>query len=229
MSVVAQMTSIAAKKHTVSLVFDWDDTLLASHDLNKKNYKLETPFDEIDAQTQDQLKLLDKTVFGVLSKALTMGEVTIITNSEKGWVAMSAEKFLPQTQTLLSQLIIISARSTYEPIFPGKPKKWKTLAFIQLLTSFVYPLHLMKSLVGFGDNVIDRDALFEATASIPSIYSKSVKFSENPLIPNLVRQLELINSTLDYICSHEGKLDLQLTVTAEPSLLKSRPPHMIRF
>lgn len=215
---LAQMSSITAKKHLVELVFDWDDTILASYHLSTKNYSPSTPLEEIDQETLDQLKILDKIAFDVLSKALAMGKVTIITNSETGWVAMSAEKFLPKTLELLPQLTIISARSTYEPIFPGKPKKWKYFAFIELLTRFVHPMHLMKSLVGFGDNVIDREALFDATASIPSIYSKSIKFVGHPLILNLVYQLQLIYSTIDYICTHEGRLDLQLSVSqSQPS------------
>jgi hypothetical protein len=207
------MTSMNAKKHIVKLVFDWDDTLLASFYLSQKDYKLDTPWTDIDQQTKNLLKQLDQVVVAVLVKALSLGSVAIITNSETGWVALSAEKFLPQTSLMLPQLTIISARSTYEPIYPGKPKKWKKLAFIQLLTEFVYPLRAVKSLVGLGDNLIDREALFESTAQINSIYAKSIKFTESPSIIDILLQLKLAISSLDYICSHEGKLDLQLSVS----------------
>ena len=61
----------------------------------------------------------------MLNLALEYGPVTVVTNAETGWVQLSAHKFIPLVVPILSKLTIISARSTYEPMFPGSPLKWK--------------------------------------------------------------------------------------------------------
>jgi len=43
--------------------------------------------------------------------------------------------------------------------------------------------------------------------------TKSVKFAERPSMEQLRRQIELVTNCFGYIFSHEGDLDLQLTVT----------------
>merc|ERR1711998_149070 len=96
--------------------------------LNLKGLRLDYP-EIIPEDVVQALAPHDAAVFNVLSKAMTYGNVVIITNAERGWVEMSAARFMPTTQLLLSELTVVSARSTYEPEFPDDPLNWKVAAF----------------------------------------------------------------------------------------------------
>ena len=66
-----------------------------------------------------------------------------VTNSETGWVQMSAQKFMPPLVPFLSHVTISSARSAYEARFPGmntqgKSKDKITISFNS--TSFLLPI-----------------------------------------------------------------------------------------
>ena len=95
---------------TAELIFDWDDTLLPSTWLNLKGLRLDYP-EIIPEDVVQALAPHDAAVFNVLSKAMTYGNCVIITNAERGWVELSAARFMPKTETLLSQIQVISART----------------------------------------------------------------------------------------------------------------------
>jgi len=192
----------------------------------------------------------------VLNLALEYGPVTVVTNAETGWVQLSAHKFIPLVVPILSKLTIISARSTYEPMFPGSPLKWKyycqtnstrtallcvrsgrsvhirpvltrlcvcvciccvvlvCVGFQERITALA-PLNSKreKNILSFGDSHVEREAVRACTRGMPNTRTKSVKFAERPSMEQLRRQIELVTNCLQYIYSHEGDLDLQLTVT----------------
>jgi len=51
----------------------------------------------------------------------------VVTNAETGWVQLSCQKFIPLVLPMLNKLTILSARSTYEAMFPDSPLKWSVL------------------------------------------------------------------------------------------------------
>ena len=201
----------SSDKETI-IIFDWDDTLLASSFLSSKGYRLDTDkakITDVDAGLRD----LEQSIIAVINLALQYGEVHIVTNAETGWVQLSAAKFIPAVVPLLSRVSILSARSTYEGRYPDAPLKWKYYAFQdKLAPSFADPKR-QKNIISFGDSHVEREAVRAVTRGFPNTRCKSVKFAERPSMEQLRRQIELVTNCFQYIHHHDGDLDLQLTVT----------------
>jgi len=199
------------------IIFDWDDTLLASSFLSANGYRLDTDMPP-NAEIDGHLRELEAAVCGVLSHALCYGHVNIVTNAETGWVQLSAQKFLPAVVPFLSKVNVLSARSTFEPHHPDAPLKWKFYAFQEKLTG-VFGAHGLasserrKNVISFGDSHVEREACRAVTRGMPNTRTKSVKFAERPSMEQLRRQIELVTNCFQYIHTHDGDLDLQLTVT----------------
>lgn len=201
------------------IIFDWDDTLLSSSWLSSNGLYL---YSELTHEAVDQLKVLEAAVIKLINKALQFGEVYLVTNAENGWVELSAEKFLPGVVSLLPKVNIVSARSSYQSQFPNQPFEWKVEAFrsgleqvFQDRADFEEKSHSMNScrnVISFGDSMHERLALRRVTSNMPNTYSKSVKFVERPTIEQLERELTIINSSFDYLCTYSGDLDLMLVV-----------------
>jgi hypothetical protein len=208
--------------HTI-IVFDWDDTLLASSFLSSRNLRLDTAahrLTEVDAG----LRELEQSVISVLTLAMSYGEVHIVTNAETGWVQLSAAKFIPAVVPLLSQVAVLSARSTYECRYPDSPLKWKFYAFQEKLSTVFNDVKAMKNIISFGDSHVEREAVRAVTRGFPNTRTKSVKFAERPTMEQLRRQIELVTNCFQYIANHEGDLDLQLTVTINNNNSPVTPP-----
>jgi len=213
---VSQDTSMEERLTQTVIVFDWDDTLLASSFLSGKGFRLDTVM-EPDPETELQLKELELSVINVLTLAISCGEVIVITNAETGWVELSAQKFIPGVVPVLSQVKIVSARSTYEEAYPDSPIKWKFYAFQERLTGHFLETKKDKNVISFGDSHVEREAVRAVTRNVPFTRTKSVKFAEHPTMEQLKRQIELITNCFQYILNHDGDLDLQLTVTVNNS------------
>jgi len=216
------------------IMFDWDDTLLASSFLSARGYRVdcvESPATVGDSSDAAQLRAQEQCVCALLTLALSYGTVNIVTNAEVGWVELSAQKFMPSVLPFLSRVTVLSARSTFEPSYPEAPLKWKYYAFHdRLRASFgdscmesraaeaeialQHSLHEMKrNIVSFGDSHVEREAIRAVTRGVLGWRCKSVKFAERPTVEQLRRQLELVTNCFHYIATHPNDLDLQLTVT----------------
>jgi len=196
---------------TTVIIFDCDDTLLASSFLHQKGYRLDNtmpPDEEIDTQ----LKQLEASVCNVLTLALKYGDVHIVTNAETGWVQLSAQKFIPGVVPLLSQVSVTSARSTFESQHPDAPLKWKFHAF-QDRVAHLHEIKSNKHVVSFGDSHVEREAVRAVTRGLTNTRTKSVKFAERPSMEQLRRQIELVTNCFGYIYTHDGDLDLMLTIS----------------
>lgn len=159
----------------------------------------------------DQLEELEEAIIKVLSRACAVGNVIVITNAEKGWVEMSAKRFVPNVLPVLEKVTVVSARSTYESMFPSSPLDWKVEAFSAAIRDFSSsnPMH---SVISFGDSIHERDAVHKACSAYPNTWTKSVKFVEKPSIEQLRREIELVCSCFDYITTYQNHLDLMLTI-----------------
>ena len=124
--------SSSSDKETI-IIFDWDDTLLASSFLSSKGYRLDTEKSKI-ADVEAGLRDLEQSIIAVITLALQYGEVHVVTNAETGWVQLSAAKFIPAVVPLLSRVSILSARSTYEGRYPDAPLKWKYVSTAHIHT-----------------------------------------------------------------------------------------------
>lgn len=215
---------LALPQETVN-VFDWDDTLLASSYLASKGYRLDAPL-ELTEDVAEQLSQLEQAVIALLQTAIKSAPTCIITNAETGWVQLSAAKFIPGVVPLLAQVTIISARSSYEDLYPENPQAWKLEAFMNQLkqrwpsgllggsgVKDQAPAPVLKNVLSFGDSHVEREAVHVAARRFSMAQTKSVKFVERPTLEQLRRQVELVASCFDFIASHRGDLDLMLTIS----------------
>lgn len=231
------MQTTVMKPETV-LLLDWDDTLLCSSFLQANSFKLDSTLYDLNRELQEtdplvvreqrevalQLRELETCVVTLLRQATASTTRTVIvTNAEHGWVQLSAAKFLPGVVELLDRVTVISARSTFEPLFPGAPLKWKYFAFHEILVGSGFfgrdgtgRASVEKHVISLGDSHVEREAVRAVCKSVPATRTKSVKFTERPTIEQLRRQLELVNQCFNYITTHDADLDLQLTVTLNP-------------
>lgn len=194
------------------IFFDWDDTLLCSSFLSGEGFRLDTETEKTEEMAK-QLKDLEQSVISVVKLAMTYGEVHIVTNAETGWVQRSAQKFIPGVVPLLSKVAVLSARSTYEGIFPESPLKWKFYAFQERLSKTFELEGCMKNILSFGDSHVEREAVRAVTRNRAHTRTKSVKFAERPSIEQLQRQIELVTNCFQYIFNHEGDLDLCMSLS----------------
>jgi hypothetical protein len=197
---------------TTVIFVDWDDTLLCSSYLSGQGLRLDTELEPSD-EVGRELKDLENSVISLLKMAKTYGDVHVVTNAETGWVQLSAKKFIPGVVPLLEEVNVLSARSTYESLFPESPLKWKFYAFRDKLCSLFTNSDSHKNIISFGDSHVEREAVRAVTRGVPNTKTKSVKFAEKPSLEQLRRQLELVTNCFQSIHSHDGDLDLQLTVT----------------
>lgn len=157
----------------------------------------------------------------------------IVTNAEKGWVELSSARYLPNFYNNFvknKQIKIISARSTYEKKYRDAPLKWKYSA----MSAHTQSQSELEHIVSFGDSNIEREAVKAVSLGIQAdreiqakeksaissvavsavqLRTKSIKFVERPGIEQLRRQILLVANCMDYILSHDGDLDLMLTIS----------------
>jgi len=209
----AKMTKPVSSYVESTVIFvDWDDTLLCSSYLSGQGLRLDTDL----APSNDvarELKDLELSVISLLRLAKMYGDVHVVTNAETGWVQLSAKKFIPGVVPLLEEVNVLSARSAYESMFPDSPLKWKFYAFQEKLCDVFAKSQSPKNIISFGDSHVEREAVRAVTRGLPNTKTKSVKFAEKPSMEQLRRQIELVTNCFQYIHSHDGDLDLQLTVT----------------
>lgn len=196
---------------TTVILFDWDDTLCPSSFLSGKGYRLDS--EHVAKEVEQELKELEVSITGVLNAACQYGEVYIVTNAETGWVQLSAQKFLPGVVPLLSKVTVVSARSTFEQMFPDAPLKWKFYAFQEKLMPSFNNNKVTKNIISFGDSHVEREAIRAVTRGFPNTKTKSIKFAERPSMEQLRRQIDLVINCFAYIHNHEGDLDLQLSIS----------------
>ena len=126
--------------HKTVILFDWDDTLMASSWLASNRLRLDSPEEDVAVASQE-LSNLSVCVQTVLLRALDLcDEVHLVTNAEIGWVEMSCELFLPGCVDLLSSVQVVSARTSFEHQYPDEPTLWKIHAFQRELTR-IYGQH----------------------------------------------------------------------------------------
>ena len=115
--------------------------------------------------------------------------------------------------SILHKVKVISARSTYEPLYPDSPLDWKLQAFTSEIEGRVLAAEGRRhNVISFGDSVHERNAIHTVCKGKINTLTKSVKFVERPTSDQLKRQIELIHQSFDYIFNHPGDLDLMLTI-----------------
>jgi len=175
------------------IIFDWDDTLLCSSAINQSRWTLQ------------ELEELEIAVDSILSTSMSIAETMIVTNGNATWVQDSARRFLPRLLPTLAKVQVVSARAMFESRYPGDPFMWKEAAFRKLLTQDRSFSDCGLNLVALGDQMPEIKAAHYVTGLLgaPS-RAKTVKFKEQPSIPELIGQLNRTERELAKLVAEEA-------------------------
>lgn len=168
------------------IVFDWDDTLLCSTAIHSNRW------------CSEDVRKLECSVKKILRTAMRLGETWIVTNGNSTWVQDSAREYMPGVLPLLSRLRVVSARAAFESQYPRDPFMWKRAAFESMLNDTrQFPADVGLNLVVLGDQYPEIDAGHHVSyLRGGSTELKCVKLKEAPTVPELVGQLERLESDL---------------------------------
>lgn len=207
------------------IVFDWDDTLMASSWVSESKMLHIDSFASLPGLIQARFTILEELVGRCLYAAAKLGSVVIITNAEEGWIHYSATRFMPRLLPLLESMRVVSARSTYEKYYPAAPLCWKAAAFAHEANQLFGEDRadgLPREIISFGDSNEERTAVKIASQQLNAV-SKSVKFVEMPTPEQLCKQVETITLWLDWVTGHPTELDLMLRATSPGETTTSMP------
>jgi len=194
------------------LVLDWDDTLSPTTWIGKHGLTLQSP--TVPDELRKELDAHAKKVVRTLDVACDLGRVIIVTNAERGWVELSAKKFLPEVCSRLEGIQIVSARTQYETESCQNPIEWKMRAFLTVARAHVSAFGPDPSLISVGDSVHERVAALRAWPLISqegaSPLVKCLKLPEQPGIATLGLVQDMLQATLATLVAHPSNLDLCL-------------------
>lgn len=200
------------KTNQTVIIFDWDDTLLCTTFLNPNGF---ISADPVPLSYFTFLTKLEDVVITILSNCLKLGKVFIITNAAEGWVEFSSQRYMPKVSKLLSKIIVISARSNYEHLYPGDSYEWKTQAFMD--TMRVLDICAVTNIVAIGDSNIEMNASKHLSRKFPTALLKTVKFREAPSPDELIKQIILVTERMESICLSVKNLTIRLERRAKNS------------
>jgi len=189
-------------KHQTVIVFDWDDTLLCTSYLESQED------DMLPSYVEQQMRSIQQAAGRLIERALQSGQTFIITNAMNGWVEYSAARWAPEFLPVLQKVKVISARSKYEPKFPGQVGKWKTEAFLELQRKL--NSQIITSLISIGDSNFEMDAVHFMAKKFDQALVKTVKLKDHPSPKELHKQLELVFQRFEGITQSARNLNIKL-------------------
>jgi len=178
---------------TVTLL-DWDDTCVPSSMLRRGLVPTAAEWADVAAAAAQ-----------VLEAAKRHGPVFIVTNSERAWVELCLERFVPSLRAHLQGVTVVSARDAHAAEAPDDPLHWKCAAMAAALHASA---GVAGDVIGLGDQVVDRVALFRSCRGA-ACRAKSVQFAPHPTVAHLVGQLRLLALSLPALVAHPAELDLR--------------------
>jgi len=192
------------------IIFDWDDTLMATTTFKLSNICLNCNINVIPSDLLNKFNELSEKVLSILEKSIKNYKVVIITNSDEGWVELSSQKLMPNVYNFIydNNIDIISAKLKYSDKIKSSIE-WKILAFEDEINSLG---NVSVNVISFGDSICERIAL--QNLNNPNIVlKKNIKFIEKPKINQIINQLILIDNYFEFIINESNNLDLMLTLS----------------
>ena len=200
LSITSLLKTEHAPFHPTKIILDWDDTLLPTTWL--KDYIDNDPV-ELLSRRQDLQNLTDELML-FLTLLEQFGSISIITNSQHGWVEYSCRKYIPKVWDTINKYTIISARTSYdmtpvdEEIYlqSEMDKMW----YKDLLSESAYVWkfralsHQIKGhhtqLWGFGDGRHDSAVICDLGKIIKKLdVVKIIQFSLSPNAKQIIQHL----------------------------------------
>jgi hypothetical protein len=122
---------------------------------------------------------------------------------------MSAARFMPRTNIELQEgVIIISARTKFEKLYPHDYQEWKIRAFLEAYSLMEHDA--ITNLVAIGDNNIEIEAAYHLASQFQNAFIKTIKFRESPSIMELTKQLRLVANQFQQIVTAAKNLTVRL-------------------
>jgi hypothetical protein len=190
------MTDFTGHNHMDTLLLiDWDDTLLPTSWLVEQNMLGEGP---ITLEADIILTEIAARVLCLLEAGLEQGMVTIVTNSQIGWVETTCARFLPRCLPLINSLTVMSARSTFE-MTTADPILWKIMAFKKLKRVYT-------NIVSIGDSECEHQAAETLKSALVKV--KTLRLTPLPTIHQFQRQLTQVRDILEWIVLYKDDLEV---------------------
>ena len=193
------------KPYNTVIILDWDDTLLCSTYLFP--YISSNVF-ELSKEDSKYLKHLENFVFQLLCFCIDKGDTYIVTNASTGWVEMSASVFIPEITKLLPKINIQSARDNFERLLPGDNRKWKINTFMNIKEN--YGFNKILNLICIGDSLHELEAAFNLRKEFLEPFIKTIKMQTKPTLIELVKELKVINTSIEDIYNKAKNLTITL-------------------
>lgn len=168
--------------------------------------------------------ILDKTIYDILVKSRTLGNVIIITNANKSWIDISLHMLPKTSQFIRSSILVISARDIYQQKY--EVSKWKELTFQNNISQYI---NASQQVISIGDAEYEHNALIEmgikkgmlkertnrSTTNTKymrtnqNIPFKTIRLTKTPSIEIILDQLGVLNKNLTAICNIRNHMDLE--------------------
>lgn len=186
------------------IVFDWDDTCLASSQIRYRFGANSFRRSAVNAATHEKFRPLDEETSATLLRASELGQLAIITNASRGWFEESAKALMPKTWNAIvalaaaNRLSFVSARDVFHPV-SSNSHYWKRAAFDEVLTFAMTqnPGEIL-NVISLGDGLAEMKAT-EAFAQrkLPgSVYAKRIQFVRDPSVDTLCSELRTVREQL---------------------------------
>ena len=201
-------------KNNTIFIFDWDDTLFFTSHLNpSKN----TTFFYESKKEEKLMNTIEYYISEILNKALSKGNVLIITNSSEGWVQTCAKFFYPNLLPILDKISIISSRELYQNKFPNDPITWKIKTFNDLKEKFNFNKCIVSNIICIGDDNSEIIAAKKLGENFNNCLVKTIKFREKPDLTDLIKQMILINEQILRVYNYPKSLTIQVDKKKNPN------------
>eukprot|EP00929_Paragymnodinium_shiwhaense_P001592 TRINITY_DN101832_c0_g1_i1.p1 TRINITY_DN101832_c0_g1~~TRINITY_DN101832_c0_g1_i1.p1 ORF type:complete len:630 (-),score=98.68 TRINITY_DN101832_c0_g1_i1:267-2156(-) len=191
------------------IVFDWDDTLFPTSFVRKYPEQIEGRASRVRALCRASVRLLEASQ--------KYGKTFIITNGTMDWVEDCVRYHVPAMAEVLKGVRVISARDMYEQRCPDF-YQWKAHAF-KLLRQHVDPASVA-NLIVLGDSELEMEAGKAISRHFPQVALKLLKFSDEPALEELIRELVLVRRVLRAVV--QGGLNMTMSFSKKKTPCKSK-------
>jgi K+-sensing histidine kinase KdpD len=197
---------------------DWDNTIMPSHALLSNIFFFKNG--KISDNIKVQLENLEQTAMALFINAHKVGKIYVVTNADDEWLESSAKTFFPNLSVMLNELkiILISAKTKYNKIYPKDNFKWKYEAFKSCMSEITNDeTHIISIADGNLEEKILHMILDENIKknNMTNCYIKTIILVGNPSIHQIQKQLTIILDKLEFITNCKNNIGIKLSIKSK--------------